>query len=540
MSAWKVPGYTGARELGAGTGGRVALAVRDTTGTPVAVRFLAAGLWADTGFARHFRGDVHALRRLDSPYVARVIDYVVTEEGAALVTELVRGVPLRAVLRRAGGGLAPEAALVVLRDGLLGLADGHGVGVVHRRVRSTNVLVTAEGEVKLADFAVAPRDRDTPVEGPAAGYRSPEQWGGEPASPAGDVYALTVVFFECLTGARPYPGEDAAELAVQHITAPVPEEAVPAPLRELVRAGLAKDPARRPESAAEFAARVAASARDTYGPEWEGRGRRRLAAAAALTPEAFPPAVTEPAAGPVVPVASKEEGRGDAPDRRRPRHGWLAGAAALLVVGGTVAVTATTGGDERAAGPRSAPSGSPSPGTPSTASTGADEARARNDLPGPSGTPGARTTAPRGDASSPAGPRSPHGSARADRSATGSGHPTAADEPSPSTNRVVTPRVREVRTRGLSRATATVEVVADTTRPVTVTITWHRSGDAGTLGEQDGEGETFELRGDTRYELTVDHRFGGLRCYWAVRVVTSPAADEPVTEQVEAPLCALP
>ena len=542
-----VPGYTGSRELGRGASGRVVLAVSDATGAPVAVRYLSEELRSDAGFAEDFPGEARALGRLDSPYVVRVTDYVATEDGAALVTELVPGVGLDAVLRRAEDGLGEQAALVVLRDALLGLAEGHRAGVTHRCLRPTNVLVTADGAVRLTDFGLAPRDRGAPVDERAAGYRSPEQWGGEPASPAGDVYALTVVFYECLTGRRPFPGDDPAELSVQHIITPVPEEEVPAAVRELVAAGLAKDPAQRPGDAARFAARVAAVAEEAFGPEWEEQGRRRLATLTALLREEFPPTLAQVPAGPVVPVAS-EDGRGDARGGGRLRRGWLAGAAALLVVAGTAAVTAL-GGDEESRPARASQEPAARTPTAPAAPSDPDGVVAEDGVPGPSSSPGGQAAEVSDHASPSASDARGQagGAGHADRSATAGRGPTASGEASTSAEARVTSHIRELRSSGLSKATAAIVVTTGSTEPVTVTVTWHRSGDAGELGAQDGDGETFELSGDTRYELTADHRFRGLSCYWAVRVSASPGssassespAGEATVEQIKAPLCGL-
>ncbi|SPL92013.1 serine/threonine protein kinase [[Actinomadura] parvosata subsp. kistnae] len=109
------------------------------------------------------------------------------------------------------------------------------------------------------------------------------------------MYAATVVFFECLTGMRPFRAPNMAALARQHQSAPPPVEEVPAPLQGLVERGLAKDPAERPPSAEAFLTELEAVATEAYGPDWEERGRRRLAALAGLLVLLFPSALEEPA-----------------------------------------------------------------------------------------------------------------------------------------------------------------------------------------------------------------------------------------------------
>ncbi|WP_438317669.1 serine/threonine-protein kinase [Streptomyces sp. HUAS TT3] len=285
MKAWVVPGYTETRELGSGASGRVVLAVHDGTGTPVAVKYLNDRLRGDPAFVQGFRAEARLLGGLRSPYVVGLYEYVEAPDGAAIVMELVDGVALRELLKQSGqGGTGPEAALVVLKGSLLGLAAAHRSGVVHRDYKPENVLVAADGSSKLVDFGIATDHGATPGVAGTPAYMAPEQWQGRPASPAADVYAATATFFECLTGRKPYAGDNFAELALQHAEAPVPESEAPEPVRPLIRRGLAKRPDERPEDAEAFVAELEAVARGAYGPDWEERGQRKLAALAALLP----------------------------------------------------------------------------------------------------------------------------------------------------------------------------------------------------------------------------------------------------------------
>ncbi|WP_282204456.1 serine/threonine-protein kinase [Kitasatospora fiedleri] len=246
---WELPDYAHGGELGAGASGRVVLARHRATGTPVAVKYLLG----DHPDQAAFRVEAELLAALDSPHVTRLYEYVEGPRGAAIVMELVEGVSLRDLLR-AEGGTGPEAALVVLKGSLLGLAAAHRAGVVHRDYKPGNVLVTADGESKLVDFGIAVRTGSGGTVAGTPAYMAPEQWAGRPASPATDVYAATATFFECLTGAKPYAGTTLMELAVQHTEAEIPDVQAPEALRPLIRAGLAKTPnsappARRPWSA---------------------------------------------------------------------------------------------------------------------------------------------------------------------------------------------------------------------------------------------------------------------------------------------------
>ncbi|HLU73873.1 MAG TPA: protein kinase [Nonomuraea sp.] len=278
---WVVPGYTEVRELGSGASGRVVLATGDHDGTGVAIKYLSERLRDDVGFVARFRQEARLLSAMRSRHHARLIDYIESGRGSAIVMELVNGIPLRELLR-SEGPTGPEAALTVLKGSLQGLADAHAMGIVHRDYKPENVIVEGDGATKLVDFGIAVTAGAGAEAAGTPPYMAPEQWSDEPATPATDVYAATVVFFECLTGARPYQATNLAALARQHLAAPPPVDQVPEGLQGLVERGLAKNPADRPESAQEFLIELETAARDAYGADWEERGRRRLAALAAL------------------------------------------------------------------------------------------------------------------------------------------------------------------------------------------------------------------------------------------------------------------
>ncbi|MEU5994334.1 serine/threonine-protein kinase [Spirillospora sp. NPDC047418] len=284
MAEWRVSEFDEVRELGRGAQGRVALARHGTSGTPVAIKYLPAGAAPEAKDA--FRNEARMLGRVDDPHVARLYRLVEHEDGAALIMEAVEGVPLKRVLAE-HGALGPEAALLVLKGSLRGLAAAHAAGVVHRDYKPANVVVRADGLSKLIDFGIAVWTGEggrsgTPV------YMAPEQWRGEPATAATDVYAATCVFYECVTGERPYRADDQLALMGLHATAPIPAENVPEPLRTLVLQGMSKEPAYRPPSAAHFVGELDRIAVQAYGPGWEQRAVRTLALAAVAFAALFP------------------------------------------------------------------------------------------------------------------------------------------------------------------------------------------------------------------------------------------------------------
>ncbi|MEV5831419.1 serine/threonine-protein kinase [Spirillospora sp. NPDC052242] len=292
--SWGISGFREVRELGRGAQGRVVLARHVTGGPPVAIKYLSPG--SDPAAREVFRHEARMLARVRHPNVARLYRLFEDATGAALVMEVVDGVSLKRVLADRGA-LTPEASLLLLKGSLLGLAAAHAAGVVHRDYKPANVVVRADGLSKLIDFGVAARTGGGGRVGTPA-YMAPEQWRGEPVTPAADVYAAACVFYECVTGHRPYASRTGPDLMAAHVHAPVPADDVPAPLRTLVARGLAKSPADRPPGAAAFAAELEDAATRAYGPGWEDRAARTLAVAAAALASAFPLTAAALPAGP--------------------------------------------------------------------------------------------------------------------------------------------------------------------------------------------------------------------------------------------------
>ncbi|MGW8992747.1 protein kinase domain-containing protein [Streptomyces zhihengii] len=527
MGVWTVPGYTESRELGSGAGGRVVLAVHDATGVPVAVKYLGERLRSDASFVREFRAEARLLGGLDTPYVVRLYEYVEAPSGAAIVMELVDGIALRALLAQEGA-TGPEAALVVLKGSLLGLAAAHARGVVHRDYKPENVLVAADGSSKLVDFGIATRHGATPGVAGTPAYMAPEQWEGGAASPAADVYAATATFYECLTGRKPFRGENFAELALQHIGAPVPEDDTPEPVRPLIRRGLAKAAADRPADAAAFVAELEEIAGAAYGPDWEERGRGRLAALSALLPLLFPAAAGR-AAGTTdrATTTLAPPGAGGPPGAGRrlvPGLPGIVAAIVALVLAGLAAVAAQAGEDRRettaeamattSAGPAAPGAPSPSPGTPGGPTPSATRpSPTLSPSPTPSGPSASPTASPTTSAaSSPAPGPTP----------TPSVSPTVSATPTPAPVRVDSVAVTLFRQTGTATGLASVDVATDGPGPVTVVITWYTGNVKGEPGVPDGS-ETFRRSGATRYTLPLTHAFQGQGCYWGVVASTDPA-----------------
>jgi hypothetical protein len=239
--------------------------------TPLAIKALAPELRNAPGFLERFRTEAQVLGALDHPNVVALHDYLETEDGAWVVMEFVVGASLRVVEERAGS-LTPEQALGMLVGALAGLGYAHGRGLVHGDLKPENVLVDTKGTSKLADFGQVALTGTTASVAGTPVYMSPEAARAQVIDQRSDIYSAGVVLYEALAGVPPFvASSDFALLRMQVYDDPPPIASLAAPVDLLVRRALAKDPARRPQSAAAFATELAAAARASYGADWVTR-----------------------------------------------------------------------------------------------------------------------------------------------------------------------------------------------------------------------------------------------------------------------------
>ena len=283
-------------------------------GRSVAVKILRPELSGDPEFLHRFRIEARTVASLDHHGIAAVHDYGESEgpggrATAYLVMELVRGEPLSTHIAR--GPIAPDETLRLLEEAAWALQAAHQRGFVHRDVKPGNILVRTDGTVKLTDFGIAkaadavPVTRSGMVMG-TAHYIAPEQASGAEAGPAGDVYSLGIVGYECLVGHRPFRAESAVAVAMMQVRdepPPLPDS-IPAPVRELIEATLVKDPTQRYADGGEFALAVAAIRRGQPAPM-----PASLSGSVQTTPKTPPrPAQRSRTAGPVATPSPAESG----------------------------------------------------------------------------------------------------------------------------------------------------------------------------------------------------------------------------------------
>jgi eukaryotic-like serine/threonine-protein kinase len=273
--------------IAAGGMGEVWRAVDLVLDRPVAVKLLRPEYAEHPDTLARFRAEARHAAAVTHPAIAQVYDYCEARPGQPpfLVMELVDGPPLSQLL--AAGPLDHGQVLDIVAQAADGLAAAHAVGLVHRDVKPGNLLLGPGDSVKITDFGIAhaagsaPLTRTGTLIGTPA-YLAPERVAGASAQPASDLYSLGIVAYECLAGTLPFTGTS-IEIALAHQRQPLPPlpTAVSPPVAALVAAMTAKDPARRPGSAQQVAARarelrsqLPGGGRWSAGPP--GRNRPRL------------------------------------------------------------------------------------------------------------------------------------------------------------------------------------------------------------------------------------------------------------------------
>ena len=244
---------------------------------PVALKVMDSRYAGDQQFLTRFQLEARTVARLKDPGLVAVYDQGLDARHPFLVMELIEGGTLRELLAERGP-MPPHAVAAVLRPLLGGLAAAHRAGLVHRDVKPENVLISDEGEVKIADFGLvravaAAGITSTSVILGTAAYLSPEQVRDGNASPRSDVYAVGIVAYELLTGQTPFSGDSALSVAYQRLDTDVPPpstviDGVPKQFDELVTRATARDPADRYADAQDMGAELDAVVEELALPEF--------------------------------------------------------------------------------------------------------------------------------------------------------------------------------------------------------------------------------------------------------------------------------
>jgi eukaryotic-like serine/threonine-protein kinase len=307
--------------IGEGSFGRVYRGFDRRLARPVAVKVIKPWWAEDPDWLRRFEREAQMMARVSDPRIIQIFDVGYAQEGLYYVAELVDGESLDQRLRR--GRLSPAAASDIARQLCGALAHAHAKRVVHGDIKPANILIAADGTVKVGDFGVARIAEGSSVGAGAtiAGtprYMAPEQARGRGTTAATDVYSVGVVMYEMLAGRPPFAGSSPVELALAHLQdMPAPlHGGTPRELAAVVDRALAKDPRKRFATAAEMADALA----DTRTSD-RRRQRRALTAWISRRAKATGSEMASVARekGPVVAGAARTAAT---------RHLWSGGAAA--------------------------------------------------------------------------------------------------------------------------------------------------------------------------------------------------------------------
>jgi len=245
----RIHGYKVLSKIGEGGMSTVYLAEDEERQRKTVLKILKLRRKEDEQNWQRFFQECAILSAIEHEHVVRIYDQGFGDETAYIAMEYLAGGSLRDVIDK---GLTRRQALSLLSQAASGLAEIHGRGIVHRDIKPANLMLRGEGVLVLTDFGVAKRVEQTSghtVQGEVLGtphYLSPEQAQAGEVGPSADLYSLGVIFYEMLTGKRPYSGETLVEILSQHIIAPIPRlpEGL-ADFQPLIDGTLAKRPQQR-------------------------------------------------------------------------------------------------------------------------------------------------------------------------------------------------------------------------------------------------------------------------------------------------------
>jgi serine/threonine-protein kinase len=257
--------------LGRGGMGEVWRADDTVIGRTVAIKILSAQISQDAVFQQRFRREAFAAARLNSPHVVPIHTHGEIDGRLFVDMRLIEGPDLQSVLNR--GPLSPERAVRIIEQIAKALHAAHKVGLLHRDVKPSNVLLDDDDFAYLIDFGIARAigERGLTMAGEVVGtchYMAPERFNaaqfhaGQVDSPSvdarSDVYALACVLYECLTAEHPFPGDSLEQQIINHLTTPPPRPSntnprLPGGFDAVIAKGMAKNPGERYNTAVELA-----------------------------------------------------------------------------------------------------------------------------------------------------------------------------------------------------------------------------------------------------------------------------------------------
>ena len=256
--------------IGRGGMGEVYRAYDTNTDRIVALKVLPHHLAEDATFQQRFRRESQAAAGLNDPHVVPIHGYGEIDGRLYLDMRLIEGHNLGDHAARTPKGRSePAFAVNVVEQVAAALDAAHEAGLIHRDVKPSNILITDREFVYLIDFGLARTagEKGLTTAGNTLGtlaYMAPERFEGGQIDPRADIYALTCVLYECLTGSRPYPAESFEQQIEGHMVSPPPRPSAIDPrlaaFDDVIAKGMAKKPAKRYQTAGELGRRGAARA----------------------------------------------------------------------------------------------------------------------------------------------------------------------------------------------------------------------------------------------------------------------------------------
>ena len=250
-------------ELGRGGMGVVYKGYETSLNRYVAIKVLADSLAHDQSVKERFLREARSMAALNDPHIIQI--YFIGDDAGQtyFVMEFVDGESLGSVLKR-DTKLTPEQAAKIVYQTAMGLSTAHDKGVIHRDIKPGNLMLSARGSVKIADFGIALSAQDFSKKLTSTGefvgtpgYLSPEVCQGKPVDQRSDIFSLGIVLFECLAGRMPFTDESPLGLMLEVVKAEIPDitslnSAVDPELSRILTKMVAKDPADRYQSCHEL------------------------------------------------------------------------------------------------------------------------------------------------------------------------------------------------------------------------------------------------------------------------------------------------
>ena len=246
--------YEVVSHIGQGGMADVFLAVDTILNRQVAIKILRADLSTDAVSILRFEREAQAAAALAHPNIVEIYDVGDYKGHRYIVMEYVTGKTLKQVIR-SRGPLVNEEAVDIMKQLCSAISEAHSRGIIHRDIKPQNVIVKADGSIKILDFGIATAKgsmqltQANNVMG-SVHYLAPELAKGEAASPQSDIYALGIVLYEMLAGDVPFKADQAVQIALKHMREPMPDvrlinASVPQSIANVITRATAKDPNNR-------------------------------------------------------------------------------------------------------------------------------------------------------------------------------------------------------------------------------------------------------------------------------------------------------